>query len=281
MFSWSSVCRERPAVMGVLNVTPDSFSDGGRYLDHDAAISHGLALIADGADVVDVGGESTRPGAEPVSEAEERARVIAVVAALAVDSGVPVSIDTTKATVAAAAIEAGASVVNDVSAGLADPRMLEVVGEAGAGFVAMHMQGEPRTMQHDPHYGDVVTEVGDFLIERLHAARAARIAPEALCVDPGIGFGKTAAHNLALLARLSELVDRVDVPVLVGTSRKTFIGSVLGGASPDERDDGTLATVVWAIDRGAAMVRVHAVRPAVDAVRLWSEMRAIDAKAVA
>jgi dihydropteroate synthase len=281
MFSWSSVCRERPAVMGVLNVTPDSFSDGGRYLDYDAAISHGLALIADGADVVDVGGESTRPGAEPVSEAEERARVIAVIAALAVDSGVPVSIDTTKATVAEAAIEAGASVVNDVSAGLADPRMLEVVGEAGAGFVAMHMQGEPRTMQHDPHYGDVVTEVGDFLIERLHAARAARIAPEALCVDPGIGFGKTAAHNLALLARLSELVDRVDVPVLVGTSRKTFIGSVLGGASPDERDDGTLATVVWAIDRGAAMVRVHAVRPAVDAVRLWSEMCAIDAKAVA
>ncbi len=159
--------------------------------------------------------------------------------------------------------------------------MLAVVAEAGAGFVAMHMQGEPRTMQHDPHYDDVVSEVGDFLIARLHAARAAGIAADALCVDPGIGFGKTASHNLALLARLPELVDRVDVPVLVGTSRKAFIGSALGGASPDERDDGTLATVVWAIDHGAAMVRVHAVRPAVDAVRLLSEMRAIDATAVA
>jgi dihydropteroate synthase len=267
--------------MGVVNVTPDSFSDGGRYLDPDAAIRHGFVLIAEGADVLDVGGESTRPGAEPVTEADERARVLPVVAALAAGSSVPVSIDTTKAAVAAAAIAAGASVVNDVSAGLADPRMLAVVAEAGAGFVAMHMQGEPRTMQHDPHYAHVVTEVADFLIARLHAARAAGIASGALCADPGIGFGKTASHNLALLARLSELVDRVDVPVLVGTSRKTFIGSVLGGAAPDERDDGTLATVVWAIDHGAAMVRVHAVRPAVDAVRLWSEMREIDAKAVA
>ena len=210
-------------------------------------------------------------------------RILLVVSAsaLAADSGVPVSIDTTKAAVAAAAIAAGASVVNDVSAGLADPRMLSVVAEAGAGFVAMHMQGEPRTMQHDPHYDDVVTEVGDFLIARLRAARTAGIASAALCADPGIGFGKTASHSLALLARLSELVDGVDAPVLVGTSRKTFIGSVLGSAAPAERDDGTLATVVWAIDRGAAMVRVHAVRPAIDAVRLWSEMRAIDAKAVA
>jgi dihydropteroate synthase len=267
--------------MGVVNVTPDSFSDGGRFLDPDAAVQHGLTLAGEGADILDIGGESTRPGAEPVTEADEIARVIPVVAALVAETSVPVSVDTTKSAVAAAAIDAGASVVNDISAGRADPRMLAVVGESGAGFVAMHMQGEPRTMQHDPRYDDVVTEVGDFLVERLDAARAAHIAPEALCVDPGIGFGKTAKHNLALLARLSELVDRVAAPVLVGTSRKAFIGSVLGGASPEARDDGTLATVVWAIDQGAALVRVHAVRPAVDAVRLLSEMRAVDAHAVA
>ena len=267
--------------MGVVNVTPDSFSDGGRYLDPDAAVRHGLDLVAEGADLLDVGGESTRPGAEPVSDADELARVIPVVAALVADTSVPISVDTTKAAVAEAAIEAGATVVNDISAGRADPRMLALVGEAGAGFVAMHMQGEPRTMQHDPHYSDVVTEVGDFLVARLEAARAAGIGPDALCADPGIGFGKTSQHNLVLLARLSELVDRVEVPVLVGTSRKAFIGSLLGGAAADARDDGTLATVVWAIDQGAALVRVHAVRPAVDAVRLLSEMRTIDAKAVA
>jgi dihydropteroate synthase len=267
--------------MGVVNVTPDSFSDGGRYLDTDAAVRHGLDLVAEGADLLDVGGESTRPGAEPVSDADELARVIPVVAALVAETSVPISVDTTKSAVAEAAIEAGASVVNDISAGRADPRMLALVGEAGAGFVAMHMQGEPRTMQHDPHYDDVVTEVGDFLVAQLEAARAARIAPEALCADPGIGFGKTAQHNLVLLARLSELVGRVEVPVLVGTSRKAFVGYVLGGAAPDARDHGTLATVVWAIDQGAALVRVHAVRPAVDAVRLLSEMRTIDAKAVA
>jgi dihydropteroate synthase len=267
--------------MGVVNVTPDSFSDGGRYLDPDAAVRHGLDLVAEGAHLLDVGGESTRPGAEPVPDADELARVIPVVAALVAETSVPISVDTTKAAVAEAAIEAGATVVNDISAGRADPRMLAVVGDAGAGFVAMHMQGEPRTMQHDPHYDDVVTEVGDFLVARLEAARAAHIAPDALCADPGIGFGKTAQHNLVLLARLSELVDRVEVPVLVGTSRKAFIGSLLGSAAADARDDGTLATVVWAIDQGAALVRVHAVRPAADAVRLLSEMRTIDAKAVA
>ena len=159
--------------MGVVNVTPDSFSDGGRYLDPDAAVRHGLDLVAEGADLLDVGGESTRPGAEPVTDADELARVIPVVAALVAETSVPISVDTTKAAVAEAAIEAGASVVNDISAGRADPRMLAVVGEAGAGFVAMHMQGEPRTMQHDPHYDDVVTEVGDFLVARLEAARAA------------------------------------------------------------------------------------------------------------
>lgn len=272
--------------MGVVNVTPDSFSDGGRYLDPDAAIARGLELVAEGVDLLDVGGESTRPGAIPVAEAHERARVLPVVAALAAEAGVPVSIDTTKAAVAVAALEAGATVVNDVSAGLADPEMLPVVAAMRAGFVVMHMRGEPRTMQTDPRYGDVVDDVGEFLLERLDAARAAGIDPRALCADPGIGFGKTAQHNLALLARLSELVERVDVPVLIGTSRKSFIGSVLAdslpaGAPPADRDDGTLATIVWALDHGVGIVRVHAVRPAVDAVRLWSEMRAIDMQAAA
>jgi dihydropteroate synthase len=280
------VCGERPAVMGVVNVTPDSFSDGGRYLDPDAAIARGLELVAEGADLLDIGGESTRPGATPVAAADERARVLPVVAELAANAGVPVSIDTTKAAVAAAALEAGATVVNDVSAGLADPDMLGVVAAARAGYVAMHMRGEPRTMQTDPRYGDVVGEVGEFLLARLEAARASGIDSGALCADPGIGFGKTAHHNLVLLARISELVERVDVPVLVGTSRKAFIGSLLAGTSssgvpPDDRDAGTLATVVWAVDHGVALVRVHAVRPAVDAVRLWSEMRAIDAEAAA
>jgi len=272
--------------MGVVNVTPDSFSDGGTYADPDAAIAHGLALAAEGADVLDVGGESTRPGASPVPEAVERARVLPVVTALAADAGVPVSVDTTKASIAAAALGAGASIVNDVSAGLADAAMLGVVAGADAGFVVMHRRGEPRTMQDDPRYGDVVTEVSDFLVERLDAAREAGVRLDALCADPGIGFGKTEQHNLALLAHLHELVERVDVPVLVGTSRKTFIGSVIGATTgttvgPAERDEGTLATVVWAIDHGAAVVRVHAVKPAVDAVRLWFEMGRIDAKAVA
>ena len=186
--------------MGVVNVTPDSFSDGGRYLDPDAAVQHGLALVAEGADLLDVGGESTRPGAEPVTDADELARVIPVVAALAAETAVPISVDTTKAAVAEAAIDAGASVVNDISAGRADPRMLAVVGEAGAGFVAMHMQGEPRTMQHDPHYDDVVTEVGDFLVARARGGTRRGRRADALCADPGIGFGKTARHNLALLA---------------------------------------------------------------------------------
>ena len=273
-------------VMGVVNVTPDSFSDGGRYLDSDAAVARGLELVAEGADLLDVGGESTRPGATPVSEDAELDRVVPVVEALAARSGVPVSIDTTKSAVAAAALVAGATIVNDVSAGIADTDMFGVVAGAGAGYVVMHMRGEPRTMQSNPRYADVVVDVGAFLVERLDAARRAGVASESLCADPGIGFGKTIDHNLALLAHLEELVRRVGVPVLVGTSRKTFIASVLGDALPSdamptERDDGTLATVMWAIDHGAAVVRVHAARPAAEAVRLWDSMRSLDAKAVA
>jgi dihydropteroate synthase len=279
MLVWSEVCGERPAVMGIVNVTPDSFSDGGRFLDPDAAVRHGLELAAAGADLLDVGGESTRPGAEPVGEDEELRRVLPVVRRLAVEAGVPVSIDTSKAAVAAAALDAGATIVNDVAAG-ADPDMLPAVATAGAGLVVMHMRGEPRTMQQDPHYDDVVMEVGDFLVDRLAAARDAGIQGASLCADPGLGFGKTAAHNLELLARLGELVARVDVPVLVGPSRKSFIARVLGDDLV-ARDDGTLATAVWAVDQGARIVRVHDAGAAADALRLLAVMDAIDAEAVA
>ncbi len=287
MFQWVDVCGKRPAVMGIVNVTPDSFSDGGRWLDADAATEHGLALVADGADLLDVGGESTRPGAEPVSEAEELRRVMPVVHRLVAQAHVPVSIDTTKAAVAAAAIEAGASIVNDVSAGRFDPEILVVSAGAGVGYVAMHMLGEPRTMQQDLRYDDVVIDVGRFLVDRLSVARDAGIASGSLIADPGLGFGKSVAHNLELLARLDELVALLDVRVLVGPSRKGFIAHVLaaGGVDggelpePDAREEGTLATVVWALDRGASVVRVHDARSAARVVRLLDVMRRAEERA--
>jgi dihydropteroate synthase len=242
-------------VMGVVNVTPDSFSDGGRYLDQAAALAHARALVAQGADWIDVGGESTRPGAEPVPEDEELRRVLPVVAALAAD-GVPTSIDTRKAAVAAAAVHAGARMVNDVTA-----RLGNVAAASGAAFVAMHMQGEPGTMQVDPRYDDVVAEVRDQLVARADAARAAGVAE--VWIDPGIGFGKTLAHNLDLLANLDVLV-ATGYPVLVGTSRKTMLGTLAARADParavpppGDRLEGSLATAVWAALQGAAMVRVH------------------------
>jgi dihydropteroate synthase len=286
VFDWERMCGARPAVMGIVNVTPDSFSDGGRFLESDAAVAHGIDLVAQCADALDVGGESTRPGAAPVPADEELARVVPVVERLATATSVPVSIDTTKSAVARAALAAGATIVNDVSAGRHDPEILNVTAEAGAGYVVMHMQGEPRTMQADPRYDDVVAEVGDFLVERIDAARAAGIAPGAIAADPGIGFGKTVEHNLLLLAGLRALAERVQVPVMVGTSRKTFIGRLLGratGASEDlpvdQREEGTLATVVWAVERGASIVRVHDVLPAVRAVRLLDAMRSAEAGA--
>jgi len=240
--------------MGVVNVTPDSFSDGGLHLQTGAAISHGLRLADAGADIVDVGGESTRPGAAPVAASEEAARVVPVVAALA-DAGIVVSIDTSKPVVAAAAIDAGAAIVNDVTA-LADPAMAGVVADSGAGLVLMHMQGTPRTMQVDPHYDDVVSEVRDHLLERAATAEAAGIPRQRICLDPGIGFGKLLEHNLELLRRLDVLVG-CGYPVMVGTSRKAFLGSLTGGLPPEDRDEVTGATVALAIDRGAAVVRVH------------------------
>ncbi|MGI8663118.1 MAG: dihydropteroate synthase [Acidimicrobiales bacterium] len=253
-----------PSIMGVVNVTPDSFSDGGRYLDHEAAIAHGLALVAEGADVIDVGGESTRPGAEPVPETEELRRVIPVISALR--PHVRVSIDTRKAGVAEAAIEAGATIVNDVSAGL-----FALAAASGAGFVAMHMIGDPRTMQDAPSYDDVVVDVRDFLVARAEAAVAAGV--EELWIDPGFGFGKTPRHNWRLLRHLDVLV-ATGYPVAVGTSRKRFLGVALAesdaraGGQPvdsDDRLEGSVATAVWAIMQGARMIRVHDVRATVHA----------------
>ena len=269
MFRWATIAGP---VMGVVNVTPDSFSDGGRFATPGTAVAHARELAAAGAAVLDIGGESTRPGADPVDAATEIDRVVPVIEALAGTVDVPISVDTTKATVAAAALAAGATIVNDVAAGTADPDMLDVVAAAGAGYVAMHMQGEPRTMQAHPHYDDVVAEVGAFLVERLDAARAAGIADDALMADPGIGFGKTLEHNLELLASLPELIAAVGVPLLVGTSRKAFLGRIVDEADPVARDDATLATVVWALERGAAMVRVHDVRAAVQAAAVLGAM---------
>ncbi|MFP5377714.1 MAG: dihydropteroate synthase [Acidimicrobiia bacterium] len=247
-----------PLVMGVLNVTPDSFSDGGRYLDRQRAIAHGLALVAEGADVVDVGGESTRPGAAPVAEEEERARVVPVVAALA--PHVRVSVDTSKASVARAALEAGATLVNDVSASLHP-----VVAGTGAGWVAMHMQGTPASMQDAPAYGDVVAEVRRFLVERAEEAVASGVGE--VWIDPGIGFGKRPEHNLSLLRHLGALVG-TGFPVVVGTSRKSFLGLLAGGAGPDDRLEGSVATATLAVAAGASMVRVHDVAATAAAVRL-------------
>jgi dihydropteroate synthase len=244
--------------MGVLNVTPDSFSDGGQWLDPAAAVAHGLDLVAKGADVVDVGGESTRPGADEVPAAEELRRVLPVIEALAPQ--VRVSVDTRKADVADAALDAGATILNDVTASLH-----EVAAAHGAGWVAMHMRGTPADMQERASYTDVVAEVREYLVVRASKARAAGI--DEVWVDPGLGFAKTAEHNLQLLARLDELV-ATGLPVLVGASRKSFIGKLTGGAPAADRLEGSLAAAVWAMAQGAAMVRVHDVRPTVQAMKL-------------
>jgi dihydropteroate synthase len=241
-------------LMGVVNVTPDSFSDGGLYLDPEAAIAHGRELAAAGAEILDVGGESTRPGAEAVAQDEELRRVIPVIEGLIATEG-RVSVDTSKAAVAAAALEAGAAIVNDVTALRGDPEMAALCGERGATVVLMHMRGEPRTMQDDPRYDDVVAEVKAFLAERLEAAVAAGIAEDDVWLDPGIGFGKTAAHNMELLRRLGELAD-LGRPLVIGTSRKSFIGK-LDGSAAGERLGGTIASSVLAAAEGAAVLRVH------------------------
>ncbi len=257
-------------LMGIVNVTPDSFSDGGLYLDARAAVAHGCELAAEGAEILDIGGESTRPGAEPVGEREELRRVLPVIEGLmATATSAQISIDTSKAAVARAALAAGASLVNDVSALRADPAMAEVVAESGAECCLMHMLGEPRTMQRDPYYDDVVDDVKAFLEERLRFAVDAGVAEERVLLDPGIGFGKTVPHNLELLRRLDEL-STLGRPLMVGTSRKSFLGRILArgdrreGVTPvgvEQRLPGTLATTVLAYERGASVFRVHDVAP--------------------
>jgi dihydropteroate synthase len=250
--------------MGIVNATPDSFSDGGRFLDPDAAVDHGLRLAAEGADVLDVGGESTRPGAEPVAADEERRRVVPVVERL-VAAGQRVSIDTMKLEVAEAALAAGASLVNDVSAFRYAPGLAGLVADRGVDCCLVHLLGDPPAMRREPTYADVVGEVRAFLEERLAFAVGEGIAEERIWLDPGIGFGKTARHNLELLRRLDEIV-AIGRPVVIGTSRKSFLGRLVGGKPEDERLPGTIATNVIALERGAALFRVHDVAQVVDAL---------------
>jgi dihydropteroate synthase len=256
----------RTLVMGIVNVTPDSFSDGGSYANVDDAVKHAIQMVADGAELVDVGGESTRPGSDVVAPEEEIHRVVPVIRRI-VDElpDVPVSVDTRKPAVARAALEGGATIVNDVSAG-ADPAMFGVVGEAGAGMVLMHMKGEPKTMQDDPSYYDVVAEVRGFLGDRVEAAVGAGIDLERLCIDPGIGFGKTLEHNLTILHDIRAF-HHLGVPVLVGPSRKRFIGT-LTDTEADDRVEGTAGVVAWCAAEGVDVLRVHDVKEMTRVVRV-------------
>ena len=255
---------DRPLIMGILNVTPDSFSDGGMHASTDAAIRHARTLISEGADIVDIGGESTRPGAQPVSLEEERARILPVLEALSRE--IPVSVDTRKPLLMREAIAAGAAMINDISA-LETPGALEAVAATGVGVCLMHKQGEPHTMQHEPRYGDVVREVKDYLAGRVAAARAAGIAADHIVVDPGFGFGKTYEHNLMLLRGLEELT-KLRVAVLAGLSRKATIGRITG-REPQDRVHGSVAAALIAVQNGAHIVRVHDVAATKDALAVW------------
>ncbi|MDT7784177.1 MAG: dihydropteroate synthase [Pseudonocardiales bacterium] len=257
--------------MGVLNVTPDSFSDGGRYLDRDDAVAHGVEMHKRGADLVDVGGESTRPGAERVEAGEEISRVVPVIRSL-VAEGVPVSVDTMHAAVASAALEAGASIVNDVSGGLADPEMIRVVAAAGVPYVLMHWRGHSTEMDSLAQYDDVVSDVRDELLQRVETAVAAGVAESSIVLDPGLGFAKLGDHNWELLQRLDELVE-LGFPVLVGASRKRFLGTLLGNRPPDGREDATAAVSALAAFNGAWGVRVHDVDRTLDAVAVAGAWR--------
>jgi len=252
-------------IMGVVNVTPDSFSDGGRFLDAQAAIAHGLELAGQGAAILDIGGESTRPGAEPVAAEEELRRVLPVIEGLAAETAAQLSIDTSKASVAAAAVAAGATLVNDVTALRADREMAGLVASTGCDCCLMHMLGEPRTMQQDPRYDDVVDDVKAFLEQRMAFAVREGVREEQILLDPGIGFGKTVEHNLELLQRLGEIA-AIGRPVVIGTSRKTFLGKITGRDGTGDRIAATIATNVLAYERGARVFRVHDVAPVHDAL---------------
>jgi dihydropteroate synthase len=258
-------CSTHTHVMGIINVTPDSFSDGGRFFDHEAAVATGIQMAEDGADFLDVGGESTRPGSEPVSADQEIDRVVPVIKRLVGEVDVPISVDTRKAEVARAAVDAGAAMVNDVTAG-SDPEMFDAVRRSDAGMVLMHMRGDPKTMQRLTDYGDVVSEVRGSLAERVDAALAAGIDRERLAIDPGLGFAKTGEQNFLLMREIGVFLD-LGRPVLVGPSRKSFIGTVLG-TEVDQRLEGTAGAVAWLAGQGAHIVRVHDVKEMVRVVRV-------------
>lgn len=264
----------RPLIMGIVNVTPDSFSDGGKYFDSQAAVDHALALVAEGADLLDIGGESTRPYAAPVDAEEELRRVLTVIERLVEQTEVPISIDTTKAIVAAGALERGAEIVNDVSGLTADPMMLHLASGAGAGVCAMHMHGTPQTMQDDPQYADIVAEILDYLAARRDALIVAGVARDRICLDPGVGFGKTHAHNLTLMANLHRFHE-LGCPVLAGPSRKGFLGKVLGDKEAD-RAAATAGAVLAAAVEGVQIVRVHDVRLVRDALLAFEACGGID-----
>jgi dihydropteroate synthase len=260
---------DRPRVCGIVNVTPDSFSDGGAYVDPQAAIAHGLALVAQGADLIDVGGESTRPGAQAVGAEEECARVVPIIEALAQRTNVPISIDTSKPAVMRAAVAAGAGLINDVRA-LREPGALDAAAElTDAAIVLMHMQGEPRSMQDAPHYDEVVADVKRFLADRVFSCELAGIAKKRLAVDPGFGFGKTLEHNLAIFKALEEFAG-LGVPLLVGLSRKSMLGALTGRDKPADRVHASVAAALVAVQRGAQIVRVHDVAATVDALKVWA-----------
>lgn len=261
-----SLSLDRCVVMGVLNVTPDSFSDGGLWFDHQSAIKHGVEMVAQGAGIIDVGGESTRPGSEPVPEDEELRRVMPVIEALVAAIDVPLSIDTRKASVAMAAVEAGARIVNDTSGETADEEMGSVAVETGAAIVVMHSRGTPATMRSLTEYGDVVADVGAFLEGRAHALEAMGVDHRSIVLDPGYGFAKTPLQNLTMLRRIDEHLE-LGYPLLAGTSRKSFIGATLD-LPEEQRLEGTAATVAWAVSKGAQMVRVHDVEAMVRTVRM-------------
>lgn len=253
--------------MGVLNVTPDSFYDGGRYAERESAVRRAMQMVDEGADIIDIGGESTRPGSQPVSEEEELRRVLPVIEAVRARADVPISIDTTKSRVAEQALQAGACMVNDISGLGFDPRMAEVVAEFGALCCIMHIQGTPQTMQKNPHYDDVVRDISAYFEERVALAERAGVLSQNIWLDPGIGFGKTVEHNLQILRRLREFT-AFGLPILIGTSRKSFIGKILGDLPPEDRLEGTAATVAVAIMNGANAARVHDVQAIVRVARM-------------
>lgn len=261
----------RSHIMGVLNVTPDSFSDGGRYVDPDQALAHAREMAAAGADIIDIGGESTRPGALPLTEEEELRRIIPLIGSISRELPVPLSVDTYKSTVARKALEAGASIVNDISGLRFSPDMAQVVADHGAAVVIMHIKGTPRDMQQDPVYGDVVREVIDYLEKGIAIAEKAGVDRERTLIDPGIGFGKTLAHNLAILDRLDEF-RALGRPIVLGTSRKRFIGTVLDITEPEQRAFGTAATVALGIERGARVLRVHDVKQMIQVARMTDKI---------